>query len=257
MKAERLRAGFWRRTLSFFLDYMVVIVPFQLIAVVLFALTAGMVQFTAGGVTADVCYKATGIPGDLKPPPPANFNVAQVCKTTLFGAETARWLTVARVTQDGNTKYSISERYALDRHDQVIDAWSLNWIAYLVLLAYLVAFKLRKGSTLGDRALKISVVDNSLKTNLPPPFKQMAIRYAVLLGPFLVTAAIMLILARTIGTTAEDMAKYHYIAATFALMAPALIYYFIALVQIGRKTDPFWDRAAMTAVVRREPNRRE
>ncbi|MBI3700840.1 MAG: RDD family protein [Afipia sp.] len=250
MKAERLRAGFWRRSFSLFIDAILIFIPFQIIAAVLFALTAGHVQFTAGGFDTSVCYKVTGIPGDLKPPPPANFNVAQVCKKSLFGAETARLLTLARVTKDGNVTYTISETYSLGTSNEQIDAWSLNWPAYLVLLAYLFAFKLRKGGTLGDRAAKISVVDDTLKTNLPPPIKQMAIRYAAILGPFLVTAAIILALAKTIGTTAEDMAKYHCLVAAFALMAPALVYYLICLVQIVRKTDPYWDRWAMTAVVR-------
>ncbi|MEW6768490.1 MAG: RDD family protein [Pseudomonadota bacterium] len=250
MKAERLRAGFWRRAISLFLDAMIVFIPFQIAAAALFALTSGHIQFAGGGINTTVCYKATGIPNDLNPPPPKNFNVAQVCKTSIFGAETARRLTVARVTKDGNATYRISESYSLDRNDKIVNAWGLEWPAYLVLLAYLIALKLRKGGTPGDRATKISVVDDSLKTDLPPPLKQMAIRYAVLLGPFIVTAAIILILARAIGTTAEDMAKYHYIAAAFVLMAPALIYYVIAFVRIVRKTDPFWDRAALTAVIR-------
>lgn len=251
MKAERLRAGFWRRSFSLFIDAILVFLPFQIIAAILFALTAGHVQFTAGGFDTSICYKVTGIPSDLKPPPPANFNVAQVCKKSLFGAETARLLTLARVTKEGSVTYTISETYSLGTNNEQIDAWSLDWPAYLVLLAYLIAFKLREGGTLGDRATKISVVDDSLKTSLPPPLKQMAMRYAAILGPFAVTAAIILALAKTIGTTAEDMARYHYLAAALALMTPALAYYFICLVQIVRKSDPYWDRWAMTAVLRR------
>lgn len=250
MKAERLRAGFWRRFFSLFIDAILIFVPFQILAAILFALTAGHVQFTAGGINTSVCYKVTGIPNGLKPPPPTNLNAAQLCKKSFFGAETARLLTVSRITKDGNLTYTVSETYYIGTDNEQVDAWSLNWPAYLVLLAYLIALKLRKSGTLGDRATKISVVDDSLKTSLPPPAKQMAIRYAVLLGPFLVTAAVILILAKTIGTTAEDMVKYHYVAAALALMAPALIFYFIALVQIVRKTDPFWDRAALTAVIR-------
>ena len=247
---ERLHAGFWRRTFSFFLDYMIVSVPFQVAAVILFALTAGMVQF-AGGITTTVCYKATGIPADLKPPPPANPNAADVCRTSLFGAETARRLTVLHITKDGNTTYKISQSYSLDRNDKPIDAWSLEWPAYLALLIYLFWAKLRKSGTLGDRACKISVVDDSLKTTLPPPARQMAIRYAALLGPFVATAAIILGAAKLVGGTAEDMAKYHYIAVALVLMGPAFAYYFVCFVQIVRKRDPYWDRWAMTAVVKR------
>lgn len=250
MKADRVRAGFWRRTFSLFLDAILVFIPFQIIAAILFALTAGLVQFSAGGITTSVCYKATGVPGDLRPPPPANPNAARVCKTSFFGAETARHLTVANVTKTGNTTYTISQSYYLDTSDKQVNAWSLNWLAYLALLAYLIALKLRKSGTLGDRATKISVVDDSLKTSLPPPVKQMAMRYAAIVGPFLVTAGIILTLAKVVGGSAEDMAKYHYLAVAFAIMAPALVYYLICLVQIVRKTDPYWDRWAMTAVIR-------
>jgi len=197
MKTERLRAGFWRRTFSFFLDLVIVLLPFQVLAAILFALTAGTVQLAAGGITTTVCYKATGIPSDLKPAPPANPTAAKVCKTSLFGAETARQLTVSHATKNGNTTYTISETYSLDRNDKQVDAWSLEWPAYLALLIYLVWFKLRKPGTLGDRACKISVVDDSLKTTLPPPARQMAIRYAALLGPFLVILKTMFFWGRT------------------------------------------------------------
>ena len=159
-------------------------------------------------------------------------------------------LCVVPISKDGNTTYKISQSYSLDRNDKAIDAWSLDWPAYLVLFAYLFWAKLRKPGTLGDRAAKISVVDDSLKTSLPPPVKQMAIRYAALLGPFLVTTAIILTLAKLFGSSTEDMAKYHYLAVAFVIMAPALVYYFVCFVQIVRKTDPYWDRWAMTAVIR-------
>ena len=250
MKTERLRAGFWRRTLSFFLDGIIVFLPFQIIAIVLFTLTAGSVQF-ASGLTSATCYKATGIPPDLKPPPPANPNAAEVCKTFFLGLETARRLTVFHITKDGNTTYKISQSYSLDRNDKPVDAWSLEWPAYIALFAYLFWFKLKKSGTLGDRATKIHLVDDSLKTSLPPPAKQMAIRYAGMLGPFLVTTAIILTLAKLFDGSAEDMAKYHYLAIALALMAPAFAYYFVCFVQIVRKRDPYWDRWAMTAVLKR------
>ncbi|MCX7307067.1 MAG: RDD family protein [Afipia sp.] len=251
MKAERLRAGFWRRMFSFFIDAVVVFLPFQVLAAILFALTAGAVQLAAGGFATTVCYKATSIAPDLKPPPPANPTAAKVCKTTLFGAETARQLTVSHSTKTGNTTYKISETYSLDRNDKQVDAWSLEWPACIALLAYLIWFKLRKPGTLGDRACKISVVDDSLKTSLPPSLRQMAIRYSALLGPFVVTGAMILGAEKLVGGTAEDMMKYHYLAVALAIMAPAMVYYFVCFVQIVRKCDPYWDRWAMTAVLRR------
>jgi len=42
------RAGFWRRLWSIIIDSIIVMLPFQMLAAVLFATTAGMIQMNSG-----------------------------------------------------------------------------------------------------------------------------------------------------------------------------------------------------------------
>ena len=62
------RAGFWRRWLALLIDTIIVALPFQMLAAVLFAMTAGMVQMDSGLFSS--CEVGKIIPQGLDPPPP-------------------------------------------------------------------------------------------------------------------------------------------------------------------------------------------
>lgn len=205
MKAERARAGVLRRGFSFFVDGILVFIPFQALAAILFVLTAGSVQFSHG-ITYTSCAKVASLPNDLKPAPPAHANAANVCKTYFFGAETARQLMISSVTKDGSTTSTVSQTYMIDRNDKVIDGWSLDWPAWIALFAYVFWARLRKGGTIGDRSNKIILVDDSLKTTSPPNIRQMTIRTLVLVGPM---AAAMLGVALLSHLTAIQRINWH------------------------------------------------
>jgi len=247
MKAERARAGLLRRGFSFFVDGILVFIPFQALAAILFVLTAGAVQFDRG-VTFTQCVKATNLPADLKPAPPADANSAQICKTFFFGLETARQLTIVRVTKDGKETSTESRNYILNRNDKVIDGWSLDGPAWVALLAYLIWGKLRKGGTIGDRTNKIVLVDDSLKTTSPPNIQQIAIRYLALLGPMLLATLAITVVSRLPGALETRITAQDWVWL-FAFAIPALLYYLVCGVQIMLKRDPVWDRVARTAVI--------
>ena len=100
------RAGFWRRWLATAIDSIIVIFPFQILAAILFAMTAGMVQMDSGFVT--FCADTQTIPQSLDPPPPHDSNFARVCRVSFFGATTGAVLTVGRVTQAGSTTTAVT-----------------------------------------------------------------------------------------------------------------------------------------------------
>lgn len=248
MKTERNRAGLFRRGFPLFVDATVVFVPFQIVAAILFAITAGQVQFNHG-VTFTSCYKATGVPADLKPAPPENANAARVCKTTFFGAEIARHLTVSRITKTDSTTTSVGQTYMLDAHDKPIDGWSLDWPAWLALLAYLFTMRLRRGGTLGDRTNKIILVDDSLKTMSPPGVRQMAVRTLVQIGPMAAAVLATLMLAYLDNDSAEQLTAAGHWIWLIAFAAPVVLFYLVSGIQIALKRDPPWDRVARTAML--------
>jgi hypothetical protein len=111
--ADLPRAGFWRRWLATLIDSVVVMFPFQILAAVLFAMTAGTVQMDSGFYR--YCAAANTVPQSLDPPPPHDSNFARVCRISFFGAPTGAILTVGRVTRDGSATTTVSQGYMLDK----------------------------------------------------------------------------------------------------------------------------------------------
>ena len=151
------RAGCWRRWWSIFIDSIVVILPFGLLAAVLFAMTAGTVQMNSGLFTS--CVDGKTIPQGLNPPPPRDSNAMRVCQVSFFGATTGATLTVGRVTREGTSTTSVSQTYMLDKEGTPISGTSIDWIYQLAFVAYLVAMAWKTGRTLGARATGIRVID--------------------------------------------------------------------------------------------------
>jgi uncharacterized RDD family membrane protein YckC len=158
--ADLPRGGFWRRWAATLIDWIVVAVPFQALAVVLFAMTSGMVQMH-GGLFFNSCDVVTTIPKSLSPPPPHDANFAQVCRVSLFGAATGVTLTVGRTTREGSTTKTVTQGYMLDQAGNPIDGFSLDWIVASAFLVYLVGMIWKTGRTVGARIVRVRVVDTA------------------------------------------------------------------------------------------------
>jgi len=79
-----VRAGFWRRALSLFIDYTVISLPFQLIVAFLFVPTGCRIQMYTGAPYVQSCSVLNTLPDGLAPPPPAGSNFARECKVYAF-----------------------------------------------------------------------------------------------------------------------------------------------------------------------------
>ena len=66
--ADLPRAGFWRRWLAALIDMIIVMLPFQALAAILFVMTAGGIQMASGFYSS--CAPVTTIPETLAPAPP-------------------------------------------------------------------------------------------------------------------------------------------------------------------------------------------
>jgi uncharacterized RDD family membrane protein YckC len=242
------RAGFWRRFLSLLIDVIIVTLPFQAVAAVLFAATAGYIQMQSGFFTE--CQNGKDIPQALSPPPPRDSNFMRVCRTSFFGATSGATLTVGRTTKEGTTTTTVSQIYMLDKDGTVINGHSIDGIVQLGLLVYLVAMIRSTGKTLGARVVRVKVIDTANPGVAGVPLGKAILRYlAMFIGAVPVFALLLYGLAVS-GGSADAM----FTAGFFQLLIVALlldgIWLIVLIVQVARKTDPYYDRLAGTAVVR-------
>jgi len=246
---ELPRAGFWRRWLAIVIDVIIVMLPFQIVAAVLFAMTAGMIQMDTGFFSS--CVAGKDIPQALDPPPPHDSNYMRVCRISFFGAPTGAVLTVARVTHEGNTTTSVSQAYMLDKDGTPVHGTSIDLIYQLAFLAYLFGMIWKTGTTLGARVAKMRVIDvaNPGAPGVPP--RKVIVRYlAMVIGAVPVIALYIYQLA-TVGGSADAMftgSFFRWFAFAGALW---VLWVLVLIVQVARKRDPWYDRLAGTAVVRR------
>jgi len=242
--SPRDRAGFWRRLLSYLIDY--TWIPTQIIAAILFATTSGLIQQT-GGITFTTCATDSQIPAGLMPPPPADSNFSTECNVYFFGAQTASYVRVGRSTKNG----SISRTYMLDREGHPIDAIPLDWLPLLAFIAYVIVFETRTGATLGSRVTRIRVLDPTAAGVTRVPLRKTIIRYfGLFLGLAPMFAIFLFYLALYGGDLEAIMNNNIFIWTEVTAGGLALAWAVVLLVQIATKRDPLYDGLAGTAVVR-------
>jgi uncharacterized RDD family membrane protein YckC len=242
------RAGLWRRGLATLIDSIVVIFPFQILAAVLFAMTAGAVQMNSGFYNA--CAVADTIPQALDPPPPHDSNYALVCHTSFFGAPTGITLTVGRITREGTTKTTVSQGYMVDKDGAPIHGTSIDEIVGLAFLAYLVGMVWKTGKTVGARIVGIRVVDVASPNTSGVPLRRAIIRYpAMMIGtaPALAVLIYQYVVSRGVADAMFTADLFRWVGYTGGISALWMI---VLIFQIARKSDPVYDRLAGTAVLR-------
>ena len=244
---ELPRAGVWRRWLSFIIDIVVVMLPFQIMAAVLFNVTDGRVQMDSGFFT--VCQTGKTIPQGLDPPPPHDSNAMRVCRVSFFGATTGAVLTVGRVTKEGNTTTTVSQGYMLDREGKPIKGTSIDGLVQLALLAYLVIMIWRTGRTLGARALGIRVVDAANPHADGVPLGKAILRYLAMFIGAIPALALLAFAYMTGGGSADAMFTPGFFQLFIWAAVIGGVWTIWLIIQIARKTDPVYDRLVGAAVL--------
>jgi hypothetical protein len=252
-----VRAGFWRRFFAIFIDVIIVLLPFQVLVAVLFTATSGQVQML-GGIASEGCTKLTTLAwyGRLVPPPPAGSNVAQDCGKYFFGAQTARYLVVARVTGSSTTGSGVSvgtvvsRTYLLDRDGHRVEGMTADWMVMLTLIVYWFLMEGLTGATLGQRVVRTRVVDVLAPQARRVPLSKIFIRYLMMAAGGAPVLAVCLLYAAWYGLDFVAMAQgdfFLWFAVAGTLTFAWMVYVFI---YVGSKADPIYDRVAGTAVVR-------
>ena len=243
------RGGFWRRWLATIIDTIIVMLPFQILAAILFSVTAGTVQMDSGFFT--ICETSRDIPQvQFDPRPPHDSNFSRTCKIGLFGATTGAILTVGRVKQEGAVTTTVTQGYMLDKAGKPVRGYAIDWIVWLTLLVYLVAMIRKSGRTLGDRVTRLMVIDTASPNAAGVPLGKAFIRYPAMAIGFVPMLAALLYERVAVGGTADEIFTVSFFHWFMAAGVLAFVWCIVLIVQVARKRDPYYDRLAGAAVVR-------
>jgi hypothetical protein len=242
------RAGFWRRWLATIIDMIAVMFPFQILAAILFAVTAGTIQMDNGFYR--VCAATTAIPQQLDPPPPHDPNFASVCRISFFGATTGAFLIVGRTTREGITTKTVTQGYMLDQDGKPVRGTSIDWIVALTFLIYLAGMIWKTGRTLGDRIARVMVIDAAEPGLSGVPLRAVIIRYLAMAIGFMPMFALLAYQSIATDGSADAMFGQNFFLPFMFAGGLAFLWCLVLVIQIARKSDPIYDRLAGTAVIK-------
>ena len=265
--APMRRAGFWRRAVCEFIDVNCVIVLLQIVGVLAYGLTGGVVQSRVGvamklscsdakipDVVLEEKYYTVGATAEISPQVPGKL----LCELSAFGLPQARWITVTQLSDERFHKIYVSKGRAtpVTSRDQAIDAQGRNApYLNLGLLLFPLFFLWRilvegKGNrTPGRRIMRIRLMTQD---GSAPTYGRMAERYAYQAGPAVLTGFIMLLsfLAMSSYLRQNQASSIgDFIPLMIFLTLPALATSIWALFDVIKRRDTYYDRAAGTCVI--------
>jgi hypothetical protein len=262
---ECARGGFWRRALAVFVDLVAISAFLQVIALVLFPLTNGRVQFSGGPLYGLTCQKLASVPEGVSIPPEFNANSITDCQQSLLGLPTARILRVSRITKDGAATRIAQIRQRLDADGKPTPGLPLDIFVLPLLIALRFALDRAGGSPVRGSPVRGSPVRGSpvrgspgrrmcrirlsnASDGRPPLATSVSRRYAALalpLAPVSIWSAYAELFPgqELLGTT-----LYWLLWAGTGI--PLLIAALLAADSIIRRRDAFYDRFAGTRVLR-------
>ena len=249
--AALVRAGCWRRWLAILIDWIILAVPFQLLAVILFSLTAGHIQMNNSFYSH--CEPIKTIPQGLTPSPPHDSNFASVCDQSLFGARTGTTLNVGRITREGSTTTTVSQGYMLDADRNPVSGTLIDWIVVLAFIGYLVGMTHKTGRTLGARVVKVRVVDAANPQKPGVPLGRTIVRYLATAIGWIPAFTLLIYLNIAGGGSADAMFTAGTLQGSLFTVLLGVAWGIVLTVQIAQKRDPVYDRLAGTAVLRDLP----
>ncbi len=122
------RARLLRRLAAFLLDCLIIGIPFQAIAIVLYLGTNGAVYMSSGVLSSNDCNQMAAVPANLEPAPAPNSNFALLCIHSLFGLEHGRTMSVG-VSERNRWDPTTVKQYSIAPDGQVRDGWDIEWLA--------------------------------------------------------------------------------------------------------------------------------
>jgi hypothetical protein len=108
----------------------------------------------------------------------------------------------------------------------------------------------KSGRSLGDRVVKLRVIDTVNPAAPGVPLGRAVIRYLAMAIGFVPMLAVLLYQRVAVGGTADAMATPDFFRWFMAAGLLTFVYCLVLIIQVARKKDPYYDRMAGTAVVR-------
>jgi hypothetical protein len=217
----------------------------QVVALLLFSLTHGQVQFSGGPLHGLNCQKLASVPEGVSIPPEFNAKSMTDCQQSLLGLPTARTLRVSRIARDGApTKVAQIRRLGAD--GKPTPGLPLDIFVLPLLIALRFALD-RIGGSIGRRICHLGL-SNASDGQYPPPTTSLSRRYAAQalpLAPAWIWSAYAALFPgqELLGTT-----PYWLLWAGTGI--PLLIAALLAADSIISRRDAFYDRFAGTRVLR-------
>ena len=216
----------------------------QLLAIVLFSLTNGQVQF-AGGFYGLSCQKLDAVPEGVSVPADFKPDAITDCRQALLGATSARVLRLTRTTQAGAITKTAFHAFLLDAHGKPIKVPPLDSLLLPLLFALRYLFD-RAGGGLGRRICRIRLSDAGDGKH-PPANSLLNRRYGALLlplAPYLLWSSFgaWLPWVHSLGPDARFV-------FSIILAIPALIALLQALLAVIRRKDTWYDQFAVTSML--------
>jgi hypothetical protein len=138
----------------------------------------------------------------------------------------------------------------IDKDGKPIHGFAIDWMVWLTLLAYLVIMTWKTGRSLGDRAAKLRVIDTADPGAPGVPLRKTVVRYPAMIIGFVPVFALLIWRYVAGGGSADAMFTADTFRWAMVLLLVAALWEIALIVQIARKTDPYYDRLVGTAVVR-------
>jgi hypothetical protein len=242
-RIEFERGGVWRRVLAFVVDIIAISAVLQLLAIALFPLSHGRVQFAGGLIYGTTCDKLEKVPDGFLLPAGFAANSITDCRQSLFGLTSSRVLRVARITQNGAITKVVSVAQMLDADGAPTTGLALDLLLLPLLLALRFALDRGRGSP-GRRLCRIRVRHAS--SGETASISALCRRYAVLLAVF-VPVLIWSFYASLVVSGDENPTAF--LAIQAAVFIPALILALQTLNAAFWRRDGWHDRFARTAAL--------
>ena len=226
------------------IDVIAISAALQILAITLFPVSHGRVQFAEGLIYGTTCDKLEKLPDGVSVPADFGANLITDCRQSLFGLTSARILQITRITRDGAITKTIWIARMLDADGVPTAGLPLDVLLLPLLLALRFALDRGRGS-LGRRLCRIRLANAA--NGEPPSPAALNRRYAVLLAA-LSPAIIWSFYSVFAAPIIENPALMLWIQV--AVCIPALIFALQALHAVFWRKDAWYDRLAGSSVPR-------
>lgn len=236
---ELVKGGLVRRALALFVDLIVVEMLIQMVAVIAFPLSGGLLVDTNSVYTS--CVDTAQRPTGVEIPPELHDAKTQDCTKSFLGWPTARLLTLVR---HDTAHAAVSVSYEVDKAGRTTPVFDLGQLQLLVVALMRWALERRGWPSLGRKWLSLRVVargDNSTEA--------LNRRYRLFALP-LMAALVIEVAAFALQLAGQPIPAELLVVLTFLGNLPSTVAVVAVAAAIWRRRDPFYDARAGTTTAR-------